>query len=200
MDKFGEPIFAWPALHEVRQKPLDPFSMDNLLDRMYLGHGAHMTLALFIKMPGGTNARRRPFKKEMLGEIIIEIQQGKDGGEMDQPRLRLRIRLAPSPTKHGLPLRLRGRVHLPSGIAAHIIPGSHGPRTPPRLRRSGIHIPPSIATQVKAGMETGGMPAETATRHQIPRVGMRATTMRMRMGMRMKRLSSNVKNVDDGKG
>ena len=67
MDRYGENTFEWPALHEVRQKPLDPFSMDSLQERMYLGRGAHMTLAMFISMPGGgTNARHRPFKEDII--------------------------------------------------------------------------------------------------------------------------------------
>ena len=118
-------------------------------------------------------------------------------GERDQPRLRLRILLAPSPTKDGInasrtPPRLRRGVHLPTGIAAHTIPGRHGPRTPPRLRRSGIHIPPGMATQVKAGMKTGGKAAEKATRHQMPSVITFWTSNRQRRKTMGKRMSTNV--------
>ena len=118
---------------------------------------------------------------------------------MDQPRLRLRSLLAPAPNKHGLPLRLRGRVHLPSVITAHIIPGINGPITPPRLRGSGIHITPGIATHIKHGLEAGGMPAETATIHQMPRIGKRVPPMRRSISMGIKSIASNVKHVNDGK-
>ena len=57
-----------------------------------------------------------------------------------------------------------------TGIAAQSITGGHGPRTPPRLRRSRIHIPPRMATQVKAGMKKGGKAVEKVTRHQMPSV------------------------------
>ena len=63
MDKYGDETFAWPALHEVRQKPLDPFSMDRLQDRMYLGRGSHMTLALFVSMPGGDRRSAEALQK-----------------------------------------------------------------------------------------------------------------------------------------
>ena len=53
MDSHGDTTFEWPALHEVKQKPLDPLDMDNEKENHFLGHGAHMTLALFIQMQGG---------------------------------------------------------------------------------------------------------------------------------------------------
>ena len=86
MDRYGKNTFEWPALHEVRQKPLDPFDMDSFLDKNFLGRGAHMTLAVFIKNPGGETRspqaiQRRYYKRAQAkaGRNKAEGQQGSRG-------------------------------------------------------------------------------------------------------------------------
>ena len=82
MDKFGAATFEWPALHEVWQKPLDPFSMDSLQDRMYLGRGSHMTLAVFIKTPGGDH--RSPQVIQKRNEKRSQAKAGRSKAEGQQ--------------------------------------------------------------------------------------------------------------------
>ena len=71
MDKYCATTFEWPALHDVRQKPLDPLDMDDLVEKYVLGSGSHMTLAVFIKTPGGDH-RSQPKKKKEMQRVYKE--------------------------------------------------------------------------------------------------------------------------------
>ena len=51
MDHYGKATFSWEELAEVRQKPLEPDIMDNWDDNYFQGHGAHMTLMVFVQGP-----------------------------------------------------------------------------------------------------------------------------------------------------
>jgi hypothetical protein len=77
MDRFGKDTFEWPALHEVKQKPLDPKDMDNNKENHFLGHGGHMTLALFIEMQGGD--KRSAEARQRRSKARAKARQGWHG-------------------------------------------------------------------------------------------------------------------------
>ena len=53
MDEYGRGTFDWPALHTLRQKPLQANTVDNNSDRFFLGANGHMPLQVFIYDPKG---------------------------------------------------------------------------------------------------------------------------------------------------
>ena len=60
MDEYGRGTFDWPALHTLRQKPLQAKTVDNNTDRLFLVANGHMPLQVFIHDPQGE--QRSDFK------------------------------------------------------------------------------------------------------------------------------------------
>ena len=83
MDRHGDPTFEWPALHAVNQKPFDPWDMECLINKNLFGHGAMMTLAMIISMPGGgkpfTSALQRSYYNRPQANAGITIAQVNKG-------------------------------------------------------------------------------------------------------------------------